>query len=208
MANTDAPFGLRPVRYYNGAPYQGQSNAYHATGATGIIAPGDPVSLTGTSNASAFRGFPIGTLGGVQLATQGDSENMVGVCTRVESVTHESLIYREDSTDRIIYVADDPNLVFQVQADDDADATDWAVTVTGLFANLASATADTNYGISQWELDGSDNPASDYSNQVLLLSLAKTPGNVVGPFSVWEVLINLHERTGGPISDTGRFQHT
>lgn len=206
MANTDAPFGLRPVRYKNGSPYQGQATAYFATGATGVIAPGDPVTLTGTANASAFGGYDAGFLSQVSLATAGDGNPIVGVCVAVLPVTNDSLTYRETSTDRIIMVADSPDLVFQVQADDDADSTDWSATETGLFANLASASADTTYGHSTWELDGSDNPANDYSNQVFLLQLAKIPGNAFGPYSVWEVMINLHQHTPGAIGDLGRFE--
>lgn len=203
MANVDAAFGLRPVRYKSGAPYQGQATAYFATGATGVIAPGDPVTLTGTANASAFGGYDAGFLSQVSLATAGDGNPIVGVCVAVLPVTHDSLTYREDSTDRIIMVADAPDLVFEVQADDDAD---WSATETGLFANLASATASTTYGRSKWELDGSDNPAQDYSNQVFLLQLAKKPGNQFGPFSIWEVMINLHQHTPGAIGDLGRFE--
>lgn len=206
MANTDAPFGLRPVRYKTGAPYQGQSNAYFATGATGQIAPGDPVTLTGSANTTAFGIYEPGWLQQVSLATQGDGNPIVGVCVGVLPVTSTSTTYRATSTDRIILVADAPDLVFEVQADDDADSTNWSAAVTGYFANLASATADTNYGISQWELDGSDVPAADYSNQVYLLGLAKRTGNALGPFSVWEVMINLHQLTPGAISDAGRFE--
>lgn len=206
MANTDAPFGLRPVRYFDGRPYQGQTNAYFASGATGVIAIGDPVSLEGTTNASAFGEYQAGTLQQVQLATAGDGNPIVGVCVSVEPVTNDSTTYRANSTDRIIHVADSPDLIFWVQADDDADATDWAVTTSGLFANLASATADTTYGISQWELDGSDNPANDYSNQVFLKGLAPINGNEIGPFAIWEVQINLHQYTTGAISDAGRFE--
>lgn len=206
MANTDAPFGLRPVRYFDGRPYQGQSNAYFATGATGQIAPGDPVTLTGSTNASAFGRYDVGTLQQVSLATAGDGNPIVGVCVAVEPVTSDSLTYRVTSTDRVIFVADSPDLIFHVQADDDADATDWAVTTSGLFANLASATADTTYGRSQWELDGSDNPDSDYSNQVFLKGLAPIPGNELGPFAIFEVMINLHQYTTGAISDAGRFE--
>lgn len=206
MANTDAAFGLRPVRYASGAPYQGQSNAYFATGATGQIARGDPVTLTGTTNPSAFGEYETGTLQQVSLATAGDGNPIVGVCVAVLPVTRESLTYRVTSTDRIIMVADSPDLIFWVQADDDADSTDWAVTTSGLFANLASATADTTYGISQWELDGSDNPDSDYSNQVFLKGLAPIRGNELGPFAIWEVQINLHQYTPGAIGDLGRFE--
>jgi hypothetical protein len=206
MANVDAPFGLRPVRYMNGSPYQGQANAYFATGATGQIAIGDPVTLTGSTNTTRFGSYDPGFLQQVSLATAGDGNPIVGVCVGVLAVTADSLTYRVTSTDRIIMVADEPNLIFHVQADDDADATDWAGTTSGLFANLASATANTAYGLSQWELDGSDNPDSDYSNQVFLKGLARIPGNEIGPFAVWEVMINLHQYTTGAISDAGRFE--
>lgn len=206
MANTDAPFGLRPVRYASGAPYQGQANAYFATGATGQIAPGDPVTLTGSTNTAAFGEYDAGTLQQVSLATAGDGNPIVGVCVAVLPVTRESLPYRVTSTDRMIMVADSPDLIFWVQADDDADSTDWGAATSGLFANLASATADTTYGRSQWELDGSDNPDSDYSNQVFLKGLAPIKGNEFGPYSIWEVQINLHQYTTGAISDAGRFE--
>jgi hypothetical protein len=206
MANTDAAFGLRPVRYRSGAPYQGQSNAYFATGATGIIAPGDPVTLTGSTNTSAFGGYDAGFLQQVSLATQGDANSMCGVCVGVGAVTSSSLQYRENSTDRIIYVADEPDLVFHVQGDDDMTAANWGATETGYFANLASGTASTIYGRSTWELDGSDVPDTDYSNQVYLLGLARIPGNAFGAYAIWEVLINLHELTPGAISNAGRFE--
>lgn len=206
MANEDAAFGLRPVRYKDGSPYQGQATAYFATGDTGQIAKGDPVTLTGSANSSKFGAYGPGMLQQVSLATAGDGNPIVGVCIAVLPVTADSAPYRATSTDRIIMVADSPDLVFWVQADDDADSTDWAAGVTGYFANLASATADTNYGISKWELDGSDNPAADYSNQVYLLNLAPIEGNELGPFAIWEVMINLHQHTTGAISDAGRFE--
>lgn len=206
MANVDAPFGLKPVRYASGAPYQGQSNMYCAQGATGQIAIGDPVTLTGSTNSAVIDGHAVGTLQQVSLATAGDGNPIVGVCIGVGPVTQDSLTYRATSTNRIIFVADSPDLIFHVQADDDADSTDWAVTTSGLFANLASAAADTTYGVSQWELDGSDNPDSDYSNQVFLKGLAPIDGNVLGPFAIWEIMINLHQYTPGPISDAGRFE--
>lgn len=206
MANVDAPFGLRPVRYKDGSPYQGQATAYFATGATGVIAPGDPVTLGGTANTTELQGFPIGTLRAVSLATAGDGNPIVGVCVAVLPTTHESLTYRETSTDRIIMVADSPDLIFEVQADDDADSTDWSAATAGYYANLASDTASTTYGRSKWELDGSDNPDADYSNQVFLLGLAKKPSNALGPYSIWEVMINLHQMTPGAIGDLGRFE--
>jgi len=206
MANTDAPFGLKPVRYANGSNYQGQSKAYFATGATGQIAPGDPVTLTGSTNTAAFGGHPAGTLQQVSLATAGDGNPLVGVCISVGFVTTDSLPYRVTSTDRVIMVADAPDLIFHAQLDDDGAAANWGATESGLYCNLASATANTTYSRSTWELDGSDVPATDYSNQVFLRNLAALPDNEFGPFAIWEIMINLHQYTPGAISDAGRFE--
>ena len=204
MANNDAAFGLRPVRYFSsGKPYTGAANPYFATGATGAIFPGDPVVRTSTGNATAFGGYDPGFLPGCGLATAGDGNPMIGVCVAVQPVTRESTKYRADSTDRIIWVADDPDIVFHAQ--DDGDGA-WAVTDVGLYANLASAAGDTNLGVSRWELDGSDAPDTDYSNQVFLLGLARIPGNEMADYAVWEIMINLHQMTPGPIGDAGRFE--
>lgn len=205
MANVDAAFGLRPVRYYSsGKPYTGAANPYFATGATGAIFPGDPVKMGSTANAAAFGGYEVGFLRTCELASAGDGNPILGICVAVLPVTHESKTYREDSTDRIIMVADDPDIVFQAQDDGDGS---WAVTDVGLFANLASGSGDTTLGISRWELDGSDAPDADYSNQVLLVGYARIPGNVAGSdYAVWEVMINLHQMTPGAIGDLGRFE--
>lgn len=208
MANTDSAFGLRPVRYHSsGKPYTGAANPYFATGSTGVIHRGDPVIATGNANTAAFGGYEKGFLPTCGLATAGDTNAITGVCVAVLPVTRESKVYRENSTDRIIMVADDPDLVFQVQDDGDGTLTTADI---GLFANLASATGDVNVGISRWELDGSDPPANDYSNQVLLIGYARNPGNEAdSDYAVWEVLINQHQLTVGPLnSNMGRFLHT
>ena len=50
MANVNAPFGLRPLKYASGGPFSiSQANEYFATGATGAIYPGDPVVLAGSA---------------------------------------------------------------------------------------------------------------------------------------------------------------
>lgn len=202
MANINAPFGLRPVRYYSGAPYNGACVECFATGATGVIAIGDPVVLAGAANTTTVQGREPGTLATVTLAADGDGDPIYGVCVGVVAVTHESKAYREDSTDRIIQVACDPNIVFQVQTD--AASTAWAGTDVGGWANLKAGTASTIYGTSTWFGDTTDGPDNnDPSNQLLIVGLAKIPGNAVGNYAVWEVLINNHQLAN--IGDAGRF---
>jgi len=54
MANIDAPFGLRPLRHRNGAPYNGAVNPYYIAGDVAALFIGDPVVKTGESNTAAI----------------------------------------------------------------------------------------------------------------------------------------------------------
>lgn len=201
MANANAPFGLRPKRYAWGAPYNGACNHYFATGATGAIFIGDPVVLAGSANTTVVQGYQPGTLPTVTVAADGDGDPIHGVCVGVLHVTRDSTIYRADSTDRIILVADDPNIVFEVQID--TASTDWAATDVGSYANLKVGTGSTITGKSGWTGDTTDGPdAADPSNQLLIMRLANRPDNEIGEFGVWEVLINNHGYAN--VADAGR----
>lgn len=201
MANVNAPFGLRPVRSLNGAPYNGQCNFYFATGATGVIAPGDPVVMAGSANTSEFGGFQAGTLPTVTVALDGAGDPILGVCVGVQSVTRDSLPYRETSTDRIILVADDPQLIFQVQ--EDAGGTALAAADVGQFVVFKVGTASTVLNRSAWTIDTATAPNTTATFQALLWRLASMPGNAIGAYAVWEVLINNHQLAN--IGDAGRF---
>lgn len=199
MANVNAPFGMRPVRYLDGRPYNGAVDLYFATGATGVIRPGDPVVEAGSANSSEVQGYPAGTLPTCTVALDGDGDPLTGVCVSVLPVTRDSLPYRETSTDRIIAVARGPDLVFEVQAD--ASGTALAVTDVGLHACLKVGTTSTY--ISDWTLDTSDTPANDPSNQLKILGFSKNPAKEVGAYAVVEVLINNHILAN--VDDGGRM---
>jgi hypothetical protein len=74
MANTNAPFGLRPVRYLNGAPWNGQVSRYliPATDGTAYFI-GDPVTLAGDAGASGsfVNGVPTGGMPTVSIGIAG-----------------------------------------------------------------------------------------------------------------------------------------
>jgi len=189
MANVNAPFGLRPVRYLDGRPYSGAAQAGFATGATGNIFIGDPVILGGAANTTEFAGYQAGTLPTIQIALDGDGDPIAGVCVGVLSVTRDSVPYRETSTDRIILYTAAPDLIYIGQTD--AASTAWAGTDVGSFANMLVGTGSTVTGKSGWTLDTSDGPdTTDVSNQLLILRLWTAPNNAIGANSVWEVLIN------------------
>lgn len=202
MANVNAPFGLRPIRYVDGRPYNGAAVACFATGASGAIFVGDPVVLAGAANTSDFAGYQPGTLPTVTAAADGDGDPIFGVCVAVLATNRDSVPYRENSTDRIIMVANGPDLVFIGQTD--AASTAWAGTDVGSYANCLVGSGSTVTGKSGWTLDTTDGPdAADPSNQLAILGLWPAPNNAIGAYSIWEVLINNHQLAN--VSDGGRF---
>lgn len=199
MANVNAPFGLRPVRYVDGRPYNGAVEYYFATGATGVIRPGDPVVEAGSANTTEFQGYGPGTLPTCTIALDGSGDPITGVCVAVLPVTRDSLIYRETSTDRIIAVARGADLIFEVQAD--AGGTALAATDVGLLAVLKAGTTSTLR--SDWTLDTSVAPTTTAAFQVKIMGFGKGPKNEIGAYSVVEVLTNNHVLAN--IADGGRL---
>lgn len=189
MANTNAPFGARPVRYLNGSPWNGAARPYYVpSDYNTALYIGDPVVIVGDSNDNEFMGFPSGTLSEVNIATAGDGVAFTGFITSVLPVTRESYVYKPASTEAIVMVCDDPNVVFEMQDDGSATLT---VDSVGLNANLVSGSGSTATGRSGWCLDATT-PSADASNQLFIQSLARRiANNTIGAtYAIWEVTIN------------------
>jgi hypothetical protein len=145
MANKDAAFGLRPAHMMGGAPYSGGQSRYRiANNQSGAIFQGDLVKqLTGgtVSRAAASSTVPV-----------------VGVfngCRYTDPTTQEQVFSNYypggvAADDIIAFIVDDPNVVFEVQADD-------TFPVADLFGNFdvvdQTPTGDTRSGRSNMELD-------------------------------------------------------
>jgi hypothetical protein len=200
MANPDRPFGLRPVRYKNGAPWNGQATPYFVAAADGTaLFLGDPVVSNGNSNTALIgRGHEPGTLASVIRAAA--TGVVLGVVIGVEPETRESTVHRVASTDRVVYVADDPNLIFHVQ--DDAGGTPGAGNVwlnaNGIYTHAGSTVT----GRSGMEIDGA-NWNTTQTFQYHILGLARLPNNSVAEdFAIWEVMINTHQLKGAAAGTT------
>jgi len=198
MANIDAPSGLTPMRHKSGAPYNGAVNLYFVPASYAVaLFIGDPVIKTGTSNTAEVEGMQAGTLPEINKATAGDGNSLTGVIVGfgVESDQLEKA-FNPASTQRIVQVADDPDLVFRIQ--DDASAVLDATSV-GLNANLVFATSgSTTTGLSGVELDATT-PSADASNQLTIQRLHPVLDNELGNNAVWEVKINQHTEVTGVI---------
>lgn len=182
MANVDRVNGLRPVAHRNGAPYTGAANRYYVPSSDGTaIFVGDAVKSAGSADSD---GVPS-----VAQAAAGDA--IRGVVVGVEPVTDESTSYRAASTERYVFVADDPDLVFEVQ--EDSVGGDLAATDVGSNADIVVGSGSTTTGTSGMELDSST--AATTAAQLRILGLAQRADNEIGTNARWLVSINEHELT-------------
>jgi len=188
MANANMAFGLRPVRYRSGAPYNGACNPYAvASDYATALAIGDPVVKAGSS---------IGPLATVARATAGATNQITGVIVGIvptPSVAANG--YLLASTGGTVLVADDPGLLFAVQEDSDSNAVE--DTEVGLNANLASGTLNSYTKKSGFVLD-STSAGADATYQLTIQGAESRADNTFpGNYATLLVSINLHtERLG------------
>ena len=190
------PFGLTPVRYKSGAPYNGAANLYSvAAGETNNIFIGDPVLISGTGDAA---GIP-----GVVRAAAGD--RMTGVVVgfgqfdgaSAGSTTAINRGYRTAATADYLLVADDPALLFAVE--EDAVGGALATTDIGNNADLVGGTGSTVTRRSGYMLDSSTKATT--TAQVRIWGFDQTIGNTIGGTGpVW--LVSIVEATETPSAGT------
>ena len=144
MANKDASFGLKPVRMMGGSPYSGGQSRYRIAANYGTsIFQGDLVTQV--------------TGGTVEIHADGGTVPIVGVfngCMYTDPTTSEQVFsnYYPASTnasDIIAFIHDDPNTVFEIQADDTFPVAD----LFGNFDIVYTNSGSTYTGISGAELD-------------------------------------------------------
>lgn len=196
MANTNAPFGLRPVRYLNGAPWNGQVQRYliPSTDGTAYFI-GDPVTLAGDAGASGsyVNGIPTGGMPTVSIGLAGAT--CVGVIVGFElNPAGLDAIHRAASIARVALVADDPNTIFHIQEVNSGTA--FTSAEVGLNANFVSASGSTVTGYSAYTLDNSTELTTSTLN-CKILRLAQFETNDYGVAAIWEVTLNNHAFRAG-----------
>ncbi len=191
------PYGLVPVRYKSGAPYNGAANRYFVgSGDSTALFVGDPVIISGTGDTN---GVP-----GVTRAAAGDRITgvVVGIAAVNDSLSASStpaiaLGYRPASVDSYVLVADDPNLLFEAQ--EDAVGGALATTDIGNNVDLVAASGSTVTKQSGYMLDSSTKATT--SAQVRLWGLSPRVNNAIGSTSThW--LVSIVEATETPAAGT------
>ncbi|UOF81823.1 hypothetical protein [Caudoviricetes sp.] len=189
MANANTPFGLRPVRHRNGAPYNGAARRYYVPSSDGTaLYLGDPVIIAGSADANGVAS--------VTRATAAGGSYLLGSVVGVEpaegsqSGGRDSTTYRVASTERYVWVADDPDLVFEIQ--EDSVGFTLSATYVGQNADLISGTGSNITGLSGFQLDSST-AATTSTLQLRILGYSQRIGNEPGNANAkLEVSINLH----------------
>lgn len=209
MANPDTPFGLRPIRHRNGAPYNGAVNLYYkaADYATALFV-GDPIiKVVGGSNDVAVDApgaghFPLGTLPEAELAPVTDDTLITGVIVGFAANPNAlETKHSPASTEAVMYVCDDPDVIFEIQADGIVP-----VLSMGLNAQMiATHAGNAITGISGRELNISgDPPSAEASNQLLILRAVNREDNdTTLTHAKVEVMINRHTQNQGTVGALG-----
>ena len=179
--NINRAAGLIPVRHGNGGTERNDSYRIANEYGTDIFR-GDLVKSTGT---------------GKQIAKSAAGERSVGVfagCQYVDATGN--IVYAKywpantsirTGSEVIAYVYDDPDLLFEIQADEDIEAAD-----IGGVADIVDGSGDTATGTSGGQLD-SETVASTGSAQLKIMELVNRPDNSYGQYAKVLVKINEHE---------------
>jgi hypothetical protein len=185
MANADTPFGLKPVREAGSGAHSGGVNMYyHAASDATALYVGDPVVKSGTADAAGIAGVTRAAAAGV--GTSLITGTVVGF---VPDGTTDQAGYGAASTAFYVLVADDPDLMFEVQEDSVGGAL--AAADIGLNADIIVAAGNAYSKRSGVELDTSTK-ATTATLPLKIVGLVPRPGNDFGANAKVLVKINTH----------------
>ena len=167
MANKDAAFGMKPVRMIGGGAYTGGQSRYR---------------IAANYGTSIFQGDMVAqvTGGGIEVHADGGTVPIVGVFNGVQYTdpTTKEQVYSNyypastNASDLIAFVIDDPNVVYEIQADA-------AFPVADLFGNfdiVYTSSGSTVTGISGAGLEVSTG-ATGTSLPIKAIDISEDPEN-------------------------------
>lgn len=192
MANTDRPFGLRPVQHLDGSPWNGKVNAYLVPSTDGTaIYVGDPVKSGGTAGAAGTTVYGMNCEGMATVAVAAAGDTLRGVVVGFSPLqSNLETLHRAASTARLAYVCDAPDVVYEVQSDEGGAAL--ALVDVGENADILYTAGSAVTGRSAVELDSSSHVAT--TAQLRILGFVQREGNEAGAnFGKVLVMINEHE---------------
>ena len=190
MANINKVNGFRPVGTLSGGHYIGRVTRYVVAAAdTTILAVGDLVKLAGTTGTGDYAGIR-----GVTRAAANDAilGPVVGFDISVTNLDVPQV--RAATTQRAVYVADDPNAYYVAQ--EDGDTTPIAMASVGLNCDFIVAAASTITGASGMQIDSNTASTTTTLPLKLVAPLAVSDNEITASgqsYTRWVVKPNKHQ---------------
>lgn len=190
MANVNKVNGFRPVSSLTGAPYTGSVTRYVVAAAdTTALFVGDLVKFAGTTGTGDYAGIR-----GVTQAAASDA--VIGAIVGFDvSVTNlDTPQYRAASTQRGVWVADDPNAYFVAQ--EDGVTTPIALADVGLNVNFVVAAGSTVTGASGMQIDSNTTTTTATMTLKLVAPLPVSDNELTTSgqsYTRWIVKVNNHQ---------------
>lgn len=182
MANTDAPYGLRPIRHMSG----------------GVVSTNEYTIATGYATSIFFGDVVQGVADGSIVQAEAGNVDNLGVfagCSYVNATGEQifSPYWPASTTATNIkaFVYDDPNIIFAIQS----DATGAAAADKHNGADWEVVAGDTKTGRSKWNLDVSAGLATT-GKALRILRVIDDGENAAGAYSDVEVIFNEHVMKG------------
>ena len=194
--NTNVPFGLMPLASLTGVSESPMNRYYIPSTDNSAYYIGSPVKLTNTADTNGVPGVIVcagtdiilGPVVGVEIAgVNPNAVSMVGSSLALEQVS----IPATKTKAYYVYVADDPLMMFALQAD--------ATTTNQTAANANNNCSLTITAPSPSTLPNSATVASSSTFattntlNIKLMGLIQTPGAAFGAYSVYKCKINKHQ---------------
>jgi len=191
---TNAPNGFQPVKKLDGSAWTGATNPYQiaSTYATALFR-GDPVTILaadGTLGVGVAGATCVGVFWGVKYTDSTGVVKFMNYWPGNPGVLTGSVVEA--------LVIDDPNTVFSIQETSGTGTagTPLALADRGLNINFLYTAGSTSTGSSAVSINNATE-ADTATLNCKILQLDPTPGNAVGAFANWLVVLNNHFYRGG-----------
>ena len=214
MSNLNAKFGAIAKHMRNGSK-DVPLRAYYVKGdyATALYV-GDPVSrIAGDSNAAEIKvaagsmvggaeKFPAGSLQKVERAANGDTNAITGFIQKIGFAVSDASAFRAGykpaSTEAVVFVADHPDTIFELQCSAACATTD-----VGKVANLTGSGGSTVTGLSNVELDSSSLATGNATYQLQVVGVSTDMMNNDASSNYVNALVRINNHTDVDVAKAG-----
>ena len=200
MASSATPYGLKAVNLIGGQPYAGSTRQIKIASGYGTnIFNGSIVSIVAggtieivTTNGDNSTGFPAGTIG-------------IFVGCRYTDPSTSQLTFNQYwptgtvASDAMAYIVDDPDVVFQIQADGAVTQADLGQN-THLAAVQSTSTGSTTTGNSTSAATSTTNTTSGWAFRIV--DFVDAPGSSIGD-AYTDLLVKFNPDSHSYLNKTG-----